>query len=73
MAGPVRALLQWRADIREAHATVLEKSELELGRYTSYMPPNNQHAPPHRIHGDIPITDRMTPSHREGRGWADTN
>lgn len=73
MAGPVRSVQQWRADIREVHATVLEKKELGLREYLSHMPPDNQHTSPHRIHGDTPITDRMTPSHSEGRGWADTN
>lgn len=73
MAGPVRGVLQWRADIREVHATVLEKKELELGRYPSLHATRQPTRTTTSHPGDVPITDRMTPNHREGRGWADTN
>lgn len=58
-AGPVRSvLLQWRAVIREAHATVVEKKKsCNYGNIQAYTPPNNQNTL-HHTHGNIPITEQ---------------
>jgi hypothetical protein len=70
--GPVRTvLLHWRAAVREAHATALEKKKSwSYGNVHATQQNTYYHTAPWQHSYQ---QNRMTPSHSEGKGWADTN